>query len=129
VVKFAWVLMVIISNGMHKEKKIFFKSEADRNLWIKLNAELIGYFQETVNHKKKEDLGSVDKPYSHMWVSNNQLTYDEFNKDAPRFSLEELLTLSLDDLIRITRKQHKEFVEKHFTTLFGVDDIDDEDLI
>ena len=66
-----------------------------------------------------------------MWVSNNQLTYDECNKDAPRFSLAELLTLSFGDLIKITRKQHKEFIEKRFSTLFGVNDLDldDDDLI
>lgn len=99
---------------MPKEKKIFFKSEADRNLWIKFNAELIQHFQKIINHKVNEELGEIDKPYSCMWVSKNQLEYDEHECDAPRFSLEQLLTLDFDDLIKIARQKHKEWYEKTF---------------
>ena len=111
---------------MPKERKIFFKSEADRNLWIKLNAEVINYFQVTVNHKIDEGLGDINTPFSSMWVSRNQLDYDEHECDKPRFSLEELLTLSYDDLIKITRQQHKEWIQKHFPA--PVDENDDEHL-
>ncbi len=69
--------MDIILNGMPKERKIFFKSEADRNLWIKLNAEVIHHFSVTRNKKIDEGLGDVNKPFSPMWVSKNQLDYDE----------------------------------------------------
>lgn len=103
---------------MLKERKIFFKSESERNLWVKLNAEVIRYFHETVNNKEREDLGDVDTPYSYMWISNNQLIYDEYECDAPRFSFEELLTLEHKDLVKLIRKHHQEFVEKTFPEYF-----------
>ncbi len=98
---------------MTKEKKIFFNSEADRNLWIKLNAELIQYFRKKVNHKD-EELGSLNKPFSCLWVSKNQLKYDEYERDAPRFSLEQLLTIDFDELIKITRQRHKNWFKENF---------------
>lgn len=103
---------------MLKEKKIFFKSESERNLWVKLNAEVIRYFHETVNNKEREDLGDINTPFSYMWISNNQLTYDEYECDIPRFSFEELLTLDFNDLIKITRKQHQDFIMKTFPEYF-----------
>ncbi len=103
---------------MLKKRKIFFKSESERNLWVKLNAEVIRYFHETVNNKEREDLGDINTPYSYTWISNNQLTYDEHECDAPRFSFEELLTLNFSDLIKITRKQHREFTVKTFPEYF-----------
>lgn len=114
----------LIFNGMHKfeedkkfkgkVRKNFFKSESERNLWVKLNAEAIRHFHETINHKEREELGDIDTPYSYMWISNNQLIFDEYERDAPRFSFEELLTLSMDDLVKITRRQHMEFIRKTF---------------
>jgi len=101
-----------------KEKKIFFKSESERNLWVKLNAEVIRYFHETVNNKEREDLGDINTPFSYMWISNNQLTYDEYECDTPRFSFEELLTLDFNDLIKITRKRHQESMVETFPEYF-----------
>lgn len=110
--------MVIILSGMCKEKKIFFKSESERDLWVKLNAEVIRYFHETTNNVSRKELGDVNTPHSYMWISDNQLTYDEYECDAPRFSFEELLTLEYKDLIKITRKQNMEFIEKTFPEYF-----------
>ena len=49
-----------------------------------------------------------------MWVSRNQLEYDEANKDAPRFSLEELLTLSQQDMLRLSRSRNAETIRRLF---------------
>jgi hypothetical protein len=100
---------------MLKEKKIFFKSESERNLWVKLNAEVIRYY---FHDKEREDLGDINTPFSYMWISNNQLTYDEHECDAPRFSFEELLTLDFSDLIKISRKQNQDFPMKTFPEYF-----------
>jgi hypothetical protein len=91
----------------------FFKTDSERELWIKLNAEHIQYGEKVINNMDKE-LGDVDKPYSPMWVSKNQLEYDEANKDAPRFSLEELLTESPMELVRLTRERNKDTIKKLF---------------
>lgn len=87
---------------MHK----FFKSEEDRNLWIRLNAERIQYSHKKLN-KIDEDLGAIDKPYSHLWVSNNQLDYDEQKREVPRFSLEELSSLSMEELFKLSIIRNK----------------------
>ena len=77
-----------------KERKTFFKDEEERNLWVRLNAERIRHFQKTVNNQDQPDLGSIEIPYSHLWVSNNQLTYDEYMNTKPRFTLEELAAIT-----------------------------------
>jgi len=100
-----------------KIKKNFFKDEAERNLWVRLNAEHIRYFHKVVNHKDEEDLGAIDKPYSHLWVSNNQLTYDEYMRDAPRYSFEELIGLNEADMLRLSRKRNQEEIKKMFGDL------------
>jgi hypothetical protein len=86
---------------MENKRKTFFKSESDRNLWIRLNAELIQYRNKMLYCIYKE-LGTVHDPYTPMWFSNNQLIYDEFNRDAPRLSFEELLLLSLPELYELS---------------------------
>jgi len=91
----------------------FFKTDDERQLWIKLNAERIQHGERIVNNRDLE-LGAVDKPYSPMWVSNNQLEYDEENKDALRFSFEELLTESPIELVRLTRERNKETIRRLF---------------
>jgi hypothetical protein len=97
-----------------REKKKFFKDDNERNLWIKLNAEHIRYGEKVVNNKIIEDLGSIDKAYSPLWISNNQLTYDEYMHDAPRISFEEFLTLSDDQLVRLTREKNRQKIEELF---------------
>lgn len=75
----------------------FFDSEKDRNLWIKLNAERIQYMDFVVTNEKK-DLGDINIPYSPMWISKNQLEYDEKNSNKLRFTLEEFLLMSDKEL-------------------------------
>jgi len=79
----------------------FFNTDADRDLWIKLNAERISYFNRTVLKESAQDLGSVDKIHSCMYISNNQLDYDENKKNKPRFSLEELLSLTDEEILKL----------------------------
>ena len=96
------------------KKNIFFKNEKERNLWIHLNAERIRYGNMVINNIKNNDLGTIDKPYTPLWVSNNQLNFDEENRDAPRLSLEELSALSQDELLRISRKRNCEIIKELF---------------
>lgn len=98
--------------------KTFFKNDNERNLWIKLNAERIqGYnkiFEESFTCKSNEiisevnsdNMGDIDKPYSYVWISKNQLEFDENNKDAPRFSLEELLLLTQKELFDLVQERN-----------------------
>ena len=79
----------------------FFKTDAERDLWIKLNAERISYYNRTVLKENVQDLGSVDKLHSCMYISNNQLDYDETESNKPRFSLEELLSLSDEEILEL----------------------------
>jgi len=100
-----------------KVKKSFFKSETERNLWVKLNAEHILYANKMVNRRIGQDLGGVDIPYSALWVSNNQLTYDEYMRDAPRISFEEFLTLSESQLLSLTQKRNRQALKEMFGEL------------
>lgn len=108
--------MDIILNGMPKERKIFFKSESERDLWIKLNAEVIKYVHESKGIKHA-DLGDVNTAHTPMWISKNQLDYDEYEANKPRFSFEELLTLNMKDLAKISRKQAIEFIKKNISSI------------
>lgn len=105
-----------------ENKNKFFKDDKQRELWIKLNAELALYGNNVVNNLNRTSLGSVDEPYSPLWVSRNQLVYDEENLDAPRLSLEQLSSMSLDDLVALTRKQNREMIKELF-------DINEEEII
>jgi hypothetical protein len=98
----------------NKEKKVFFRNDEERNLWIRLNAEHIRYCKKVVNRIDKPDLGSIDEPHTHMWVSNNQLVYDEFMEDAPRMSLAELSAMSQDELVILAEKRNEETIKKIF---------------
>ena len=64
--------------------------------------------------------------YSPLWISNNQLTYDEYMEDQPRLSLEELSSMNHDDLLVLSEERNKVTFEKIFE---GVFDDDDEDFI
>jgi len=87
-------------------RKTFFRSGSERNLWIRLNAERLQY-GDRVRERKESPMGSVDKPHTYMWISNNQLEYDEHERRAPRFSLEELL-LSPAELFRLEQQREDE---------------------
>ncbi len=100
-----------------KTRKQFFKSEEERNLWIRLNAEHILYSNKVLNHHDEQDLGDINKPFSPMWVSNNQLTYDEYMRDAPRHSFEELLMLSEVEMFKLARKKNEQVIKELFENL------------
>jgi hypothetical protein len=105
-----------------KEQKNFFRNPDERNLWVRLNAERIRHSQKVINNRDEQDLGSIDKPYSPLWVSNNQLTYDEHMEDQPRFSLAELSAMSQDDLVNLSQQRNRETIEKLFKETFSGDD-------
>jgi len=81
----------------------FFKSDEERNLWIKLNAERIQY-NSKVRLGVDRELGTIKDPTSAMFQSNNQLTYDEMTQPELRFTLEELL-LPEEDLYYLAKNR------------------------
>jgi len=98
----------------------FFKTESERELWIKLNAERqielekeLRYFdKETQTYKPTLQALNPRTMKEALEISRRQLEYDEQNKDNPRYTLEELLTLDIDGLNEIGRKQHQEWCKK-----------------
>jgi len=98
----------------------FFKTESERELWIKLNAERqiewekgLTYFdRETQTHKPTLQALNPRTISEALEISKNQLEYDEKNNDNPRYSLEEMLTLDIDGLNKIGTRRHKEWCEK-----------------
>lgn len=105
-----------------KEKKEFFRNEKERNLWIRLNAERIRYSNKIVNNIDREDLGSINEERSPLWISTNQLIYDEYMHDSPRFSLEELSAMSHEDLFNLAQKRNQEIINKIFDEIFENND-------
>ena len=91
-------------------RKTFFRSESERSLWIRLNAERLQY-SDRVLKRKESPMGSVDEPHTYMWISKNQLDYDEHQRTAPRFSMEELL-LSPSELFSLELQKDKEEVRR-----------------
>jgi hypothetical protein len=87
-------------------RKSFFRSESERNVWIRLNAERLQYSDRMLN-REESPMGGVDEPHTYMWISRNQLDYDEHQRPAPRFSLEELL-LSPAELFRLEQQLEEE---------------------
>jgi hypothetical protein len=59
-----------------------------------------------------EDLGSIDKEYSPIWLSKNQLEYDENEKDYLRYSFEELLTLTPQELYKLSKEKNQNKLEE-----------------
>ena len=54
-------------------------------------------------------MGSVVEPHTYMWISKNQLDYDEHERPAPRFSLEELLLYPAElFLLELKREEEEE---------------------
>ena len=106
-------------------KKTFFKSDSERELWIKLNAERqvaweksLTYFNSATG-KYLPTLQALN-PRSieeALEISRGQLEYDEENKESPRFSLTELLTLNTEELTAIQLKQHQDFCKQNFGEL------------
>lgn len=85
-----------------------FNSEADKNLWIKLNAERqidwekgLTYFDRaTQTHKPTFQALHPRSMEEALRISRNQCEYDE-SVGKLRFSLEELLTLDIEGLNEI----------------------------
>ena len=98
--------------------KSFFKSETERNLWIKLNAERIRYANKIANRIDEEDLGDIDRPFTPMWVSNNQLEFDEHEREELRFSFEELITLSQENLYKLANERTRTVVNQLYRDFF-----------
>jgi len=94
--------------------KTFFKNETERNLWLRLNAEQVRYSNNIVNNSNIEDLGDIDTVYTPYWISNNQLVYDEKNRDAPRLSLEELSSLCHEEIFALSRERNSETLKQLF---------------
>lgn len=92
---------------------MFFNSDEERKIWIRINAELIQYTQKLINGINNE-IGKINLPYSPMWISNNQLTYDEYECDAPRFSLDELLSLSISELFKLNQQREEDEIQRMF---------------
>lgn len=79
----------------------FFKSESDRNLWIKLNGEFINEFQMKVNRQQSDILGCIQ-------VSKNQLEYDEENGKL-RMTFEQLLSFSYEQYENHLHENHEKW--------------------
>lgn len=94
--------------------KNFFKNDSERKLWIKLNAErLLDY--RIAHGFSKHEIGSVDEPYTPMWVSSNQLEFDENEREAPRFSFEELIMFDQNKLKLLEDKRNFEYQQSKLT--------------
>ena len=100
-----------------KKRKVFF-AKKDRDLWVRLNAERMRYSYNKTNNCDEQDLGDIDTPHTYIWISNNQLIYDEYMEDQPRFSLEELAAMSHKDLFRLAEERLKETIERQFDETF-----------
>ena len=86
--------------------KNFFRNKGERALWIRLNAERIQY-SDKMRKWEEQPFGSVSEPHSYMWISKNQLDYEEYMRKAPRYSFEELL-MTREELFRLENEREKE---------------------
>jgi len=91
----------------------FFKSDEERNLWIRLNAERIMYGQKMLNCVVGEGMGDIKTQYTPMGISYNQLVYDEKFSTALRYSLEELL-LPEDELFILSQNRNVRIISEIF---------------
>lgn len=97
----------------------FFKTEADRDLWLKLNAEhqiawekSLTYFDKaTQTHKPTLQALNPRSIESALQVARNQLDYD-IGKGVLRYTLEDYLTLSFEELEEKRKLAHKEWIQK-----------------
>jgi hypothetical protein len=97
----------------------FFKSNSERELWIDLNAKRqieweksLTYFNKETG--KNEPTNQALNPRSMedaLIISRIQLEYDERNNDL-RYSLDQLLTLNVEELKEISHNRFKDKVSK-----------------
>lgn len=79
---------------------------SEKNLWIDLTAEHIQWFQKRVN-KQDTDLETCRE------IATNQYNAQSKNSNL-RYTLEDLLTKSHEELLAVSRQWHKNFVRKNF---------------
>jgi len=99
-----------------------FKSDADKELWIKLNAErqiewekgLTWFNPETGKYEPTLQARHPRTMDEAMEISRRQCDGDSNGK--LRYTLEELLTLDREGLLEIDNKRHQEWIKK-FETL------------
>ena len=84
----------------------FFRTEEERNLWIRLNAERIQFILQMKN--SIEDFEKCKR------MSLNQLEYDEKNRTILRYRLEDLLLYSPQELYNIELKREEDIINKIF---------------
>ena len=97
----------------------FFNSEADRQLWIRLNAEHqiewekgLTYFDtKTGEYKPTLQARNPRTMEEALEVAENQLLYDEA-QDKLRYTLEDYLLLSNEQLEAKRLKEHQEWCRK-----------------
>lgn len=92
-----------------------FNSDSDRELWIKLNAErqiewekgLVYFDSSTQTYKPTQQALNPRCMEQALVVARNQCEYDE-KKGKLRYTIEELLTCSREELIEIQQKDYRE---------------------
>jgi len=96
-----------------------FKTDEDRKLWIRLNAERqiawekgLTYFDKTTG-KNLPTLQALHPRSMEeaLEISENQCKYDE-KEGKLRFTFEELLLLDINELNKIQRKDYQEWCKK-----------------
>ena len=112
VTKFDFIRIMIIFKNITMTKN-FFKNDKERILWIRLNAERIQYSQRIINGVN-QPLGEIGERHSCMQISLNQLEYDENNRDMLRFSFKELLTLTPQQLLQLSREKNEKKIKEMF---------------
>jgi predicted solute-binding protein len=101
---------------MEEFKSKFFKNEAERDLWLKLNAEhqiawekgLTWFNQETQKHEPTLQALNPRTFESALEIAKNQLAYDE-KEGKLRHTLEDYFTKDTENLNEDTQKAFKEF--------------------
>ena len=101
---------------MKEFKSKFFNNEAERHLWLRLNAEhqiawekgLTYFDQETQTHKPTSQALNPRTIDGALEVAENQSAYDEKNGKL-RHTLEDYLTKDTELLNEDTQKRLKEF--------------------
>lgn len=96
-----------------------FKSDADRELWIKLNAErqieweksLTWFNKATGKYEPTQQALNPRSMDRALEISKNQLEYDE-KQGKLRYTMEELLLLDTEEIKDIDKKKHQEWIKK-----------------
>lgn len=96
-----------------------FKSDADRELWIKLNAErqieweksLTWFNKETGKYEPTRQALNPRSMEAALEVARNQCEYDEKNGEL-RYTLEQLITLDVEGFKEIDQKRHQIWINK-----------------